>query len=77
MALRRISFLILTVCALGLLFLSCQKQSNVGSTYPQMTSRTWPPDTMAVTALGSGRLAIRASWKPRASGGRRGTFNSV
>ena len=69
MGFRRITFIILAVCALGLLILSCEKQSNVGSTYPQVASTTWPPDTMTVTLLGSGRLGIKACWKPRGSGG--------
>ncbi len=69
MTLRRIAFLLAGACLLGLLLLSCEKQSNVGTMSSQMVSPTWPPDTMKVTILGSSRLRFTAFWKLHGEGG--------
>ncbi len=64
---RKASIMILVVSVAALLFLSCQKKEAVIPLRSPLP--TWPPDTMAITLLGSGHLGIVASWKAHPSGG--------
>jgi hypothetical protein len=54
--------LLFVACVSALLFAACKDKSASPSPGAPAEVRRWPPDTMAISILGGGRLQVRAAW---------------